>query len=190
MTAQCTAAGGTITFDSNVSLGPVKIPCNVKFEKFPTVTVNGVIWIAGDVNFKQGPKFTINPAIGNKSVPIIVNNPSNQLTSSRVTMENSGVWTGNGNRSYILVVSRNKSAESGGGEKAINVKNSTGGALLVYTNHGEVALENNTDLTMITAWRVRLQNSTQVVYDSGIASTLFEAGPGGGYTIDSWKEVE
>jgi uncharacterized protein YjlB len=89
-----------------------------------------------------------------------------------------------------MVVSRNESAEQGGNEKAILIQQSTGGALLVYAGHGEITLQNNTDLTEITAYRVRLQNSTEVIYDSGLASAVFVAGPGGSYVIDSWKEVE
>jgi hypothetical protein len=190
MTAECTAAGGTITFDTDVTLGPVKIPCNVVFNKFPTITVSGVIWITGNMTISQGPEFEVAPAIGNRSVPIVVDNPTNRLTSSKVVMNNSGAWSGNGDRSYLMVVSRNESAEQGGSEKAIVIQQSTGGALLVYAGHGEINLQNNTDLTEITAYRVRLQNSTEVIYDSGLASAVFVAGPGGSYVIDSWKEVE
>lgn len=190
MTAECTAAGGTLIFNADVTLGPVKIPCNVEFRQFPTITVSGVIWITGDVTFTQGPEFEVAAAIGNRSVPIVVDNPSNRLTSSRVIMRNSGAWRGNGDRSYIMVVSRNESAEQGGSEKAILIEQSTGGALLVYAGHGEINLQNNTDLTEITAYRVRLQNATEVIYDSGLASAVFVAGPGGSYVIDSWKEVE
>ncbi len=190
MTAECTAAGGTLVFDADVTLGPIMIPCDVEFEKTPTVTVAGVIWIQGDLSFRQGPEFEIDTAIGNKSVPIIVDDPANRLTSGRVVMSNSGSWTGNGNRSYLMIVSRNESAEQGGGEQAILLQQSTGGALLVYAGHGEIALENNTDLTEITAYRVRLSNNTEVNYDSGLASAIFVTGPSGGYVVDSWEEVE
>jgi len=190
MSAECAAAGGTLVFDADVTLGPVKIPCDVVFEKFPTVTVAGVIWVEGNLEFTQGPEFEIHPAIGNKSVPIIVDDPGDRLTSGQVTMKNSGAWSGNGDRSYIMVVSRNESAELGGTEHAIQIQNSTGGALLVYAGHGEINLQNNTDLTEITAWRVRLENLTEVIYDTGLASAVFTAGPGGSYIIDSWREVE
>lgn len=190
MTAECIAAGGTLVIDSDITLGPAKIPCDVSFEKFPDVTLAGVLWIVGDVTFTQGPKFTIHPAIGNKSVPIIVDNPSDRLTSSRIVMSNSGEWIGNGNHSYIMLLSRNESAEQGGTEKAITLENSNGGALLVYAGHGEINLQNNTDLTEITAYRVRLQNNTEVVYDTGLASAVFMAGPGGSYVIQTWEEIE
>lgn len=190
LTAECAAAGGHITYDYDTTLGPAKIPCDVTFSKSPNISIAGVLWIAGNLNFTQGPKFSIDSGIGNKSVPIVVDNPSDRLTSGTISMENSGTWTGNGSRSYIMLVSRNESAEQGGAVKAIEIEQSNGGALLVYAGHGEIVLQNNTDLTEITAYRVRLQNNTEVNYDSGIASAVFSTGPGGSYFIDSWEEVE
>ncbi|HCC04765.1 TPA: hypothetical protein DEP58_00485 [Patescibacteria group bacterium] len=190
LTAECVASGGHLVIDYDITLGPAKIPCDVTFEKFPDITISGVLWIVGDLEITQGPKFTIDPAIGNKSVPILVDDPANRLTSGRIIMSNSGVWTGNGSRSYLMLLSRNESAEQGGTEKAIILQNSNGGALLVYAGHGEINLQNNTDLTEITAYRVRLQNNTEVVYDTGLASAVFIAGPGGSYVIDSWQEVQ
>jgi hypothetical protein len=190
MTAECAAAGGHIKYDSDVTLGPAKIPCNVTFEKSPKVTISGVLWITGDLNFTQGPEFRIHAGIGNKSIPIIVDNPTNRLTSGRITINNSGTWTGNGDHSYLMLLSRNNSAELGGSEKAIRIKNSSGGDLLVYAGHGEILLENHSDLTGITAYRVRLQNNTEVVYDTGIASAIFIVNPNKGYVITSWQEVE
>lgn len=191
LTAECTAAGGHIIYNGDVTLGPAKIPCDVTFTgNGTTKTIAGVLWIEGDLNFTLGPTFEVHPAIGNKSVPIIVDKPSDRLTSGRIDMDNSGEWLSNGNRSYILLISRNESAEQGGTEKAITIKNSTGGKLLVYAGHGEISLRNSVSLTEITAWRVRLQQSTEVIYDTGLASAVFTAGPGGSYVIDYWKEVE
>lgn len=190
MSAACTAGSGKITFNSDVTLGPVKIPCDVEFRLNPTITITGVIWIEGDLTITQGPTFVIHPDLGNKSVPIIVDDPSDREASGTISLQNSGLWTGNGNRSYIMLVSRNNSASNGGSEVAIGVTQTNGGALLVYAGHGEIRLRNNTELTQITAYQVRLQNNTEVIYDTGLASALFTLGPGGGYTIDSWREVE
>jgi hypothetical protein len=190
LSAECAASGGHIIYDYDVTLGPAMIPCDVTFEKSPTITIAGVLWIVGDLKFKNGPEFEIDAGIGNKSVPLIVDDPTDRLNSGTVVMSNSGSWTGNGNRSYIMIISRNESAEQGGAVSAITLQQSNGGALLVYANHGEITLENNTDLTEITAYRLRMRNNTEVEYDSGLASAIFTAGPGGGYEIDSWREVE
>lgn len=188
--AECASSSNDITISSDIDLGPVKIPCDVTFDGSPKITVQGVIWIAGNLTLKNGPEFHIDNAIGNKSVPIIVGDPDAPLTTGVVDMNNTGTWHGNGNRSYLLLISLNESFEQTGSGTAIDITNSAGGKLLVYTNHGEITMRNSVNLTMMTAYRIHLQQSSVVNYDNGIASTLFEVGPGGGYTIDSWREVE
>jgi len=190
MSAECASSSGHITYTTDVTLGPAKIPCDVSFDLSPKVTLSGILWIEGNLDFNQGPEFSIDPAIGNKSVPIIVDDPADRINSGTVLMRNSGDWAGNGNKSYTLVVSRNEDAEMGGSNPAIEIEQSNGGALLVYARHGEILIQNNTDLTEITAYRVHLKNNTEINYDSGIASAIFYIGPGGGYSIDSWEEVE
>ena len=190
MSAECAAAGGHITYNTDVTLGPAKIPCDVTFTgNGTTKTFSGVVWVEGNLEFLLGPEYRVDPAIGNKSIPIIIDDPSDRLTSGKVDMKNSGEWISNGNRSYVLLISRNESAEQGGGEVGINITNSTGGKLLLYTNHGEIRIRNSVSLTEITAWRLRLQQSSNVIYDSGLASAIFYIGPGGGYVIDTWEEV-
>lgn len=180
------------TINSDRNLGPIKIPCDVTITGNSTdVNIQGAVWITGNLTFKLSPTMHIDDALGNKSVPIVVDNPANRLTSSKVVMQNGMDWEGNaGGRSYLLVVSGNTSAETGGTEYAIDLQNTAGGELLVYAGHGEIRIGNHADLTMITAWRVRLANGSSVQYDRGIANSVFTSGPGGGYTIDSWKEVE
>ena len=191
MSAECASSSGHITYSGDVTLGPAKIPCDVTFTgNGTTKTISGVLWIEGNLEFLFGPEYRVHPDIGNKSVPNIVDDPGDRSGSGKIYMSNSGEWFSNGNRSYILLISRNNSAEQGGAEKAIDITNSTGGKLLLYANHGEVSMRNSVSLTEITAWRLRLQQSTSVVYDSGLASAVFDAGPGGSYIIDTWGEVE
>ena len=114
-----------------------------------------------------------------RSIPIIADNPSDRLNGSTVELENSAVLEGSGNGSHILFVSQNNSAENGGSNVAIDVKNTVSGDLLVYAGHGEIVLQNNINLREVTAWRVRAKNSAEIMYEMGFGSTLFPAGPGG-----------
>ena len=88
------------------------------------------------------------------------------------------------------MLSQNKDAEQGGSEQAIDVKNSVNGDLLVYAGHGEIRLQNSINVKEVSAYRIRLKNSAEVRYETGVASLIFTAGPTGGYTLDKWREVE
>lgn len=191
------AAGGTISspcpyeIDDDVTLGPKKINCDLVINGDPTVTLGGALWVSGNITIQNTATIKVSSSLGGTSVPIIADKLSNQTTSSKISAENSVVFQGSGSSgSYVLLVSQNKSAEQGGSEKAITLKNSVDGDLLVYAGHGEILLENSIDVKEVTAWRIRLKNSAEILYDTGLANLLFTGGPSGGYTLDLWKEVE
>lgn len=190
-------AGGTISspcpykIDDDITIGPKKISCDLEITGDPTVTLTGPLWVSGNITIKNTAILKVSSSLGGKSAPIIADNISNQTTSSKITVENSTVFQGSGSvGSYVLLVSQNKSAEQGGSEKAIILKNSADGDLLVYAGHGEILLENSIDVKEVTAWRIRLKNSAEVLYETGLANLLFSGGPAGGYVFDRWREVE
>lgn len=189
-------AGGVIdspcpyVINSDVTLGPIKINCDLEIKNNPNVIIAGAVWVNGTITLSNTPTIQVDAGLTNKSVPIIADNPTDRITSSSITINNANEFIGNGVNSYILLLSQNESAEQGGGEFAIEVGNSANGDLLLYAGHGEVRINNNASLKEVSAWRVRLKNSAEVIYETGLANTLFTSGPSGGYEIDSWTEVE
>lgn len=191
-------AGGTITgtcpyqVSSSTTLGPIKINCDLTIDSpTATVTLGGPVWVVGNINMKSGPTIRIDPSLGSKSVPMIAHNPADRITSSKIILENNTVFQGSGTpNTYVLMISQNNSAELGGAQEAIDVKNSATGAFLVYAAHGEIILQNNISLKEVSAYKIHLKNSAQVVYETGLASLLFSSGPGGGFDIDTWKEIQ
>ena len=191
------AAGGVITapcpykITADAVIGPKKINCDLEISGSPTVTLGGALWVAGTVLVKNTATVKVSPALGDKSAPVIADNLINQTSSSKIMLENSAVFQGSGSAgSYVLLISRNKSAEQGESEAAIEVKNSVNGALLVYAPHGEILLQNSIQVKEVSAYRIRLKNSAEVLYESGLGNLLFTAGPTGGYVFDKWREVE
>ena len=191
------SAGGTISspcpykIDDDTTIGPKKINCDLEITGDPTITLGGTLWVSGNITIKNTATVRVSSSLGGKSIPIIADKLSNRTTSSKISLENSSVFQGSGTAgSYVLLVSQNKSAEQGGSEKAIIAKNSVDGDLLVYAGHGEILLENSIDVKEVTAWRIRLKNSAEVLYETGLANLLFTSGPAGGYTLDKWREVE
>mgnify|MGYP003343766782 FL=1 len=90
----------------------------------------------------------------------------------------------------MLFRSQNDSAENGGSNSAIDIDNNILGDVLVYAGHGAIEMENNASLKEVTGYKIRIKNNAQVIYETGLASLLFTSGPGGGYEIESWDEVE
>lgn len=179
------------TITSDIAIGPVKINCNLKISGSPTVTIAGPVWVVGNIEIDNTPTIKLASSLGKNSVAVIADNPSNRTTSSKIELENSTQFQNSGtDGSYILFVSQNNSAQSGGNEKAVRAENSMSGEVLVYAGHGEAHLKNNVSLREVSAYKIRLSNSAQVVYKTGLANLLFTSGPSGGYEITGWQEIQ
>ena len=192
------AAGGTISspcpykITDTATLGPKKIACDMEISgNGYALTLNGPLWIVGNLTISNGPTIKVASSLGGASVPIIADKPSNQTTSSKIELQNSAVFQGSGSTdSYVLMISHNKSAKQGGSETAIDLKNSIDGDLLVYAPHGEVLIQDSVNVKEASGYRIRLKNSAEVIYETGLANLIFTSGPSGGYMIESWKETE
>ena len=189
-------AGGVITtpcpykIDSDATIGPIKINCDLEISGNTTVNLAGMVWVRGDVTISNSGTIQIAPSISGRTAAIIADDPANRNVGGTVKIFNNTSYLGTGTNSYVMLVSRNTSAQNGGSVKAIEVANSVSGKLLVYAPHGEILLQNSASIKEVTGWRTRLQNSATVIYETGLANLIFTSGPSGGYQIQSWGEVE
>lgn len=171
----------------DTTLGFVKITCDLEIRQ-GVLTLDGNIWVVGNISIKNSD-IRIDSSLGNQSVVIIADNPSDRLTSSKITIETSTQFQDSGvDGSYILLISQNESSENGGSGIAIKINQSASGDFFVYALHGEVELNQSADLKEVSAYKVRLKNSANVTYETGLGSLLFSSGPGGGWNIISWEE--
>ncbi len=188
------AAGGTFsgpcTINSPTTWTARKVTCT-ELEIKSTLTILGWIWVTGNVEIENSGRIVLASSLGALSAGIIAGNPANRLTSSKIEIENSATFSGSGTvGSYVFLISQNNSAETGGSNIAIELKNSASGDILLYAAHGEVSIANNTALKEVTAYRVRLKNSANVTYTSGLSNVLFVGSPTGAWNINDWKEGE
>ncbi len=191
------AAGGTITtpctITTSVSLGTKKINCATFTVdgNDAVLNVTGALWITGNLVVKNGGTVKVDDAVGNKTVPIVVDNPSNRSTGSTALLQNNSYFYGATGflDSYVMIVSRNTSAESGGITLAFDIRNNVVGNVLLYAPHGKMQIQNNPVIREATAHTLVLKNSAQVQYTVGLAQPLFTSGPGGKWKVKRWKEI-
>jgi len=178
--------------DEDATIGPVKITCGLRIRLGPTVTLGGMVWVEGDIDVENSATIRLDPALGAKSVAMIADDQSNRTTSSKIILRNSINFEGSGQEnSYIMLISRNDDAEFGSGtEKAIEFQQTASGDVLVYSNHGEIEITNNSELRELTGYKIIIRNSAELIYEEGLASSLFETGPGGSWDVIDWRETE
>ena len=184
-------AGGTVTWtggvyaidSATVTLGPVKIPCDLNVSGTAIVTLQGHVWVAGDIIVQNSAIIKMDPNLGSQSVVMIADNPSNRLTSSTVQIKNTATFENSGTAgSFILLVSQNNSAETGGSVEAFELSNSAS-AMVAYAPHGLIPIANSVSLKEVTGYRITMKNSSVITYDSGLQSAVFQSGPGASWTF-------
>ena len=175
------AAGGTvgsqaITGPSN-SLGPKKIVGDLTLAIGAKLTITGSLWVTGNVLLNNNAQLTLSPAYGTSDGIILVDG----LTS----FVNGSTFSGSGlENSFIMLVSTNTTAS------AVDIANNSAGAMIVYVPYGTVHLNNNAAVEQVTAKTISIAPNSVIDYDSGLIDTSFTSGPGGGFEVDSWKEVQ
>ncbi|MFA5744634.1 MAG: pilus assembly PilX N-terminal domain-containing protein [Candidatus Paceibacterota bacterium] len=185
------AAGGTATChdgsynisSGNVTLGPIKIPCDLNITNGPTVTINGHIWVTGNINVQNTATIKMAASLGAQNIALIADDPTDLMNGSRISVGNQTAFQNSGTPgSFIFLISQNKSAENGGEVAAFDLSNSAS-ALVAYAAHGLIPLANSVSLKEVTAYKITLKNSANVTYDTGLPSVAFESGPGGSWNF-------
>jgi hypothetical protein len=180
------ANGGTITGDvsytdgSPVTLGPKKIVGNLTVDNNTILTVNGTIYVTGDVTFQNNVTIRLDSGYGSGSGMIIADGKI--LVSNNVSFQGSG-QTG----SYVLILSTNGSLDSS--SPAIDLNNNSTNSIF-YASNGVIRLQNNATLKEITAFKIFLSNNATVTYESGLANVNFSSGPGGSWTLQQGSTRE
>lgn len=179
-TATCSGSSYTISSGS-VTIGPVKVPCNLNISNSATVTIGGHIWVTGDITIQNSAVVKMAASLGATNVAIIADNPSDRINSSKITVANSATFQNSGTTgSFVFLISQNNSAETGGTVAAFSLSNSAS-ALVAYAAHGLIPLANTVKLKEVTAYKITMQNSATVTYDTGLPSAVFQSGPGGSW---------
>lgn len=190
--------GGVITspcsyniWNQTVTMGPKKINCDLILSGSSVLKLTGPVWVVGDINISNTAEVRVDSSLGAQSAVLIADNPSNRTGKSRIILSNSTKYSGSGHpNSYVMLLSMNTSASTGGSTQAISISNSAQGDLLLYAPYGKISLANSVELREVTAYLIELSNSARVVYETGLQSLLFSTGPGGGYQFNAWSEIE
>ncbi len=185
------SSSNTCTISTSRSLGPKKIPFNLLIKSSSGIlNITGPIWVTGNITTQTGPTIQIDSSLGGTNVAVISDDPSNRLSGSLITVGQSTIFRNSGAiGSFVFLISQNNSAENGGSVEAVAL-NQGASALVAYATHGLINLSQSVSVKEVTAYQITLSQSANVTYDTGLPSVLFEAGPSGGYSITSWKEVQ
>ncbi len=171
------------------SIGPAVITCDLNISGNIVLTLLGPVWVKGNITMSNSGQVKIGSAVG-KSVAVIADNPADHTLSSKIIINNNFSFTGLASpKSYILLVAMASTSPAGVVNLAIDVSNSPTGDFALYSPKGETKLANSALVTSVAAMMITLKNSAQLSYQEGVASMLFDSGPGGSWDLSSWAEA-
>lgn len=154
-------------------LGPAKIVGNINLNSGCITTLKTPIWITGDLILNSNNKFTLDSSYGEASGVIIVD--------GKVSINTGNHFIGTGTGSSLLMVLTNFDSRING-EDAIAV-NSNGNTGVFYAGIGIINPGTGNKFKELTAWKIKLINSSEIDYETGLSSTLFTSGPSGSYSL-------
>lgn len=169
-----------------VYLGPAKIEGDLIINNNATLILTGIIWVdnitgGGNITVNNGATIRLDQAIYGSISGVIV-------ADGKINILNGAKLQGSGQEeSYLMLLSTNSSLDLN--DPAIDVKNTAEGAIF-YTNNGLIRLRNNMNIRGATGYKIHLDNGAVIEYESGLENASFTSGPGGGWAVVSWKEIE
>lgn len=190
-----TCSGGKYTINSDTTIGPKKIPCDLQITGSgsgggPVITLQGPIWVTGNIDIKNHVNVRVDPTLTGQTIVIVADNPSDRTNSSKVKVEGTGLnFIGApGGNSWVMLISENTGASQGNPNEAIELEQGANGDVLLYARLGDILLKENAAVKEVTGYKITLQNSANVTYASGLQNALFTSGPGGAWAVQDWKE--
>lgn len=173
-------AGGTRTGWSLPSYGAtstnaVKIVGNLNIGGSVDVTLNGPLYVTGNLSVSGAGKLRLASSYGATSGIIVVD--------GTVSLAGSGAVSGSGTAgSYIMIVSNSTA------NPAITV-NGAAGAVVLVAPDGWVTFEGSASAKSAMAYGMNMTGATTLTYESGLADLSFSSGPSGSWNVDSWREI-
>jgi len=179
---------GDLIIDSDLSFGPQKIEGNlIMTDNNRTLTVDGTIYVTGHIDISNGSTIRCSPSYGWQSCVIVAD--------QWVHIVNNGIFQGSGeDESYLMILSTSDcdgtpAEDCTDFNSAMDLHNNAEGAIF-YAHNGLIYIHNGVQISELTARKIELEPTAVVRYEQGLINASFSSGPGGGWTVASWKEIE
>lgn len=172
------AAGGTITGDvtydgTSNSLGPKKVTGNLTVKNQAQLTMTGTVYVQGDLLLDNLAVIQLDPGYGASSGGFVVD--------GKITVSNNVVFTGSGTPgSYVVLLTTNPSLDPA--SPAMNLNNNSDNSIF-YAANGMISIAPGATIKEVTAFKLYIQNTAAVQYESGLANINFSSGPGGSWIL-------
>lgn len=182
----CTTYNGNYTLSANATTTMDCMAINGDFDMsgFARVLLRGNLYVSGTVRMQNHAHIHMDPdsasGFGSSDGFIIADGNIEIRNDARLRGN-----TGAGIYLYLITLSTN----TGASPSAFLIQNDAN-VDAVYAAYGFVEILNHPIIKTAFGQGLNIQNDAEVNYEIGIADAGFSGGPGGGWGITTWREVE
>lgn len=170
-------ATGTYSITSGSdSLGPIKINGDLEVDGAELI-ITGTIWVTGDITIRN-PATLVHLAPSYESASGVI------IGDNLISLQGGSASEGSGEPgSYLMYISTSST------NPAITIENATKADIL-YSNTGWISISQTGNMRSVNAYGINVANNSALVYEIGVESAFFTSGPGGGWLVTGWREIE
>ena len=154
----------------SANIGPKKYQGNLTISNSKIVTMQGPVYVTGNFSISNSARLNLDNSFGSNGTVLIVD--------GTITISNGGLFnpTSANPKGYILATTTSTN------NSAMSISNQ-GATAVFYALEGGAQLTNTAEVSALVAKKLTMSNSSQLNYDSGLASAQFSSGPGGSWQI-------
>lgn len=191
-----TCSSGSYTASTTMNFGPKKIPCDLKLTggvdegTRKTITLQGPVWATGSITISGYITIRVDPSLTGLGMVLIADDSTSRTTGSQIKVnDHNTIFTGSSSgSSWVVLVSGNTAASTGATNDAINLQDNVQGDVILYAPSGSVVLRGSSSVDQVTAYILKMQDTANISYVTGLINTLIYTGPGTyGWETQSWK---
>ena len=155
------------------------------------LTLTGTVWVTGNLFLKSNTAIQLDPSYNPYSGIIVVDGQVS--LDSNVTFCGSEGYKSAGKcnlpaaGNYLMILSVKNST---GQEDPAIISTSNTKTAVLYASNGFITLNSQSNLKEATGVGIKMNSNANVSYETGLANAKFSSGPGGGWILKSWEEIE
>ena len=175
---------GDLIISDPGTFGPMEVDGDLLIDmgNDETLTITGTVWVTGDLTFScaQDSHIVLDPGYNGSSGLI--------LADGQITVGNNCAFNGSGETdSYLMVISSKDEPDE---DFPVMTVNNNSDGVVYYASRGWITFSQNAGAKEVTGYGIKMENNSNVIYESGLANINFTSGPGGAFAIINWEETQ
>ena len=171
------SSNGTDCSDGTRVVGNKQILGNLNVPSGVNLTINGPLWVKGDVNISQNNVLYTSEDTNKNSVMIVASDPDNPAIKGRVITSSNVQFNRNSQDAGIIFISENQSMDCAN-LPAIDITSNTATVVFVAID-GCINVGSNSMINGILGKKIHIKNNSTIQYDPSLARAIVVPDSGG-----------